>query len=316
MSKFNNGVYPTMITPYDEKGNVDYGAVKALVEWYWEKGCEGIFASCQSSEIFRLSLKDRLGLAKTVKDTADALAAKDKSREAMTIVASGHTSDDFEEQVDELRRMADTGVDAVVLICNRSDIANTTEDKWIEETGALLDRLPTSVKYGTYECPYPYRRLLTPKMLEWMKGTGRFAFIKDTVSDVSIIKERLEILADSDIKLFNANAQTLLDTLRLGAYGYSGPMANFHPELYVWLCKNFDKEPEKAEWLYSFLSTASFTEQLAYPCTAKYQLDTYDGIHMAHTSRTKDVRLMTQYDKSSIDRMKHLADWFAKELGL
>jgi len=112
------------------------------------------------------------------------------------------------------------------------------------------------------------------------------------------------------------SAQTLLDTLRLGAYGYSGPMANFHPELYVWLCKNFDKEPEKAEWLYSFLSTASFTEQLAYPCTAKYQLDTYDGIHMAHTSRTKDVRLMTQYDKSSIDRMKHLADWFAKELGL
>ena len=113
MSKFNNGVYPTMITPYDEKGNVDYGAVKALVEWYWEKGCEGIFASCQSSEIFRLSLKDRLGLAKTVKDTADALAAKDKSREAMTIVASGHTSDDFEEIKKKLRKMKRKSIDSM-----------------------------------------------------------------------------------------------------------------------------------------------------------------------------------------------------------
>ncbi len=29
--------------------------------------------------------------------------------------------------------------------------------------------------------------------------------------------------------------------------GYSGVMANFHPDLYVWLCKNYKKQPEKAQ---------------------------------------------------------------------
>lgn len=317
MTKINRGVYPTMITPYNNDGNVDYGAVKALVEWFWKKGCEGIFAACQSSEIFHLSLKDRVGLAKTVKETADKLAASDKSREPMTIVASGHISDDIEEQADELRRVADTGVDAVVMICNRSDVANTTEDKWIADTDALLSMLPDTVKYGQYECPYPYRRLLTNKMVEWMKSTGRFAFIKDTVSNVSIIKERLDILRGSDLKLFNSNCPTLLDTLKLGAYGYSGPMANFHPDLYVWLVKNFEKEPEKAEWLYSILCTASYLEGgLTYPPTAKYLLSEYEGIPMAYTSRTNDARKMTDYDKRSIDRMRELTEWTARQLGL
>ena len=315
MAKFNKGVYPTMITPYNKDGQVDYGSVKALIEWFWEKGCEGVFASCQSSEIFHLSLKDRVKLAKTVKETADELDAKDPAHGGMTVVASGHISDDPDEQVYELSAMADTGVDAVIMICNRLDIANTTEDKWIEEADRLLSRVPDKVKYGFYECPYPYRRLLTDKMLKWMVSTGRFAFIKDTISNVKIINNRLDILKDSGIHLFNSNAPTLLDTLKHGADGYSGPMANFHPQLYVWLCKNFEKEPEKAEWLYSFLCTASYLEGgLTYPPTAKYMLSRYEGIPMEYTSRTKDARLMTEYDTASIDRMKALADWFEKQL--
>ena len=54
MKNINNGAYVTMITPYDDKGNVDYGAVNALAEWYCYNNIDGIFASCQSSEIQRL----------------------------------------------------------------------------------------------------------------------------------------------------------------------------------------------------------------------------------------------------------------------
>ena len=42
------GIYPTMITPYKD-GKIDYEGVNNLVNWYYENGCNGIFAVCQSS---------------------------------------------------------------------------------------------------------------------------------------------------------------------------------------------------------------------------------------------------------------------------
>ena len=36
------------------------------------------------------------------------------------------------------------------------------------------------VPLGIYECPAPYHRLLTPEMLAFCAGSGRFLFIKDT----------------------------------------------------------------------------------------------------------------------------------------
>jgi 4-hydroxy-tetrahydrodipicolinate synthase len=37
-------------------------------------------------------------------------------------------------------------------------------------------------------------------------------------------------------------------------------MANFHPDLYVWMVKNFDKESQRANELINFLSLASVIE--------------------------------------------------------
>ena len=43
-----------------EDGSVDTGAMRAMVDWYYENGCGGIFASCQSSEIFYLTDAERV----------------------------------------------------------------------------------------------------------------------------------------------------------------------------------------------------------------------------------------------------------------
>ena len=56
--KVVKGVYPTMITPY-KNGKIDEAGVRALVRFYWEKGCDGIFATCQSSEILFLSTEEK-----------------------------------------------------------------------------------------------------------------------------------------------------------------------------------------------------------------------------------------------------------------
>ncbi len=308
------GAFPTMITPYNTDGTVDYGAVAALVEWYWKEGCGGIFASCQSSEIWFLPEKDRVKLAQVVKATADKLAAGDKSRAPMTIVASGHVSDDFADQVRELTGVAETGVDAVILITNRMDIANTSDEAWIRDTDALATALPQTTPLGLYECPMPYKRLLTPAMLRYAVDSGRFRFIKDTCCDAEEIERRMAILRGTDLLLYNANAQTLLPSLQSGGAGYCGVMSNFHPRLYNWLVENFEKEPEKAALAADVCSMTAFTEALAYPITAKYHLGEIAGLPIGLFANSRKATDFTPYHAMCVRQMNELVREVLRQL--
>ena len=64
MKEIKRGIYPTMITPYNADGSVDYGAVDAIVDWYIQNGVDGIFAVCQSSEMFYLDEQERANIAR------------------------------------------------------------------------------------------------------------------------------------------------------------------------------------------------------------------------------------------------------------
>lgn len=307
MKSINSGVYPTMITPYSDDKTVDYEAVKKLVRWYSEQGCDGVFASCQSSEIWFLPLEDRVKLAKTVREENDRIALEHPERRKMSIVASGHVSESFKKQVEELSLTAETGVDAVVLITNRMDIENTAEDKWISDTKRLIGALDKKITLGLYECPSPYKRLLTPKMLEWVIETGRFAFIKDTCCDPETLESRAKLLQGTSLQSFNANGQTLLLSLRQGGAGYCGIMANMHPRLYAWLCENYEKNPDMAEYLQAVLGMASFAEYgMPYPTIAKYHLNEFEGIKMSLFSRSRERSGLTEYEKECMAQMNRL----------
>ena len=301
---YNTGVYPTMITPYKKDGSVDLDKAAEYVEFYYKKGCQGVFAICQSSEIFFLSTEEKVALNKTVYDKAQSLY--EKYGRKMTIVSSGHTSDSIEDQAKELNSVIESGTDALVLISNRLDLNNEGDDVWIANAEKLLSKLPEDVKLGVYECPHPYKRLLTPKILRWCVATGRFKFIKDTCCDAAVIAERLAILKDSGIMLFNANAQTCLQSLRDGAAGYSGIMANMHPQLYVWLVENFKKDPEKAELVQSYLSTSAFIEGgVPYPLSGKYHM-CLEGIETELITRTVN-KTFNDYQKSCVEQLRSLA---------
>ena len=286
MKIINSGIYPTMITPY-KNGEIDYENVKKLSNWYIDRGCHGIFAVCQSSEMAFLSLDERIRLAKEVVNTVNG---------RISVVASGHVSDGLDAQAEEINAISETGIDAFVFVSNRLDLHNEGDKVWISNAEKLLSKIDSSITLGIYECPMPYKRLLSTEILNWCKTTKRFAFIKDTCCSPDMIKERAEILHGSGIKLFNANAQTLLHSLNTGYDGYAGIMANFHPELLVKLYELSKADKEKANDLSNMLSMAAFTENPAYPCTAKYYLG-FEGIDMDIFSRSCDEKRLNDYQK-------------------
>ena len=250
-------VFPTMITPYKSDGSLDIETALSYVDFYFDSGMNGIFSVCQSSEIFYLSLEERVKLNHAVYTRAKELERK--SGRKFTVVSSGHISETHEEQVKELNAIYESGTDALILITNRLDPENEGDDVFIERCERLISERPGEARLGFYECPYPYKRLVTPRILEWCLSTNRFDYMKDTCCDAKQIAERCKILSGSSFKLLNANCQTLLESLRQGCDGYCGIMCNFHPKLYAWLADNFECDP-RADIVQSVNGSLGFTE--------------------------------------------------------
>lgn len=305
-TNFPGGVWPTMITPYKMDGSVDYDALKNMIDWYIENKVSGLFAVCQSSEMFFLSLEERIEIARFVKGQVNG---------RIPVIASGHISDKLEDQITELKAMAETGVDAVILITNRLAAENESDTVFIKNLEIILNSLPKELPLGFYECPYPYKRLITPEIIKYCLQTDRFYFIKDTSCDVENIKEKMSLIKGTKLKLYNANSATLLETLPLGVEGYCGVMANFHPALYDWLLNNWQNEPEKANELMNFLSLASQIERQLYPVNAKYHLS-LEGIEIPYTSRSKDATQFTSANKLEVKHLNDLVKVIYTKLGI
>lgn len=298
-TEFPKGVYPVMLTPFTEDNKVDYESLGRLIEWYIDAGVAGLFAVCQSSEMFFLSLEERVEITRFVVEKAAGRVA---------VVSSGHISESLEDQAKELNEIAKAGADAVIMLTNRLAKEEESDEIWLSNLKELLKELPEDLPLGFYECPYPYKRVMTPELLKWCAQTGRFYFTKDTSCDMENIKGKLEAIKGSKLKLFNANTSTLLDSLQEGAGGFSGVMANFHPELYVWLTENFDKDPEKARTMADFLTMASFIERQVYPINAKYYQRKI-GNFQTIVSRTKDPALLNDTCVSEVEQFIRLTEY-------
>ena len=95
-----------------------------------------MFAVCQSSEMQHLTLAERTGIARFVKEG---------SRGRVTVIASGHISEDINDQIDELKAMQDTGVDAVVMISSRIVRKDEDDEAWKRNAERILTEIPLSL---------------------------------------------------------------------------------------------------------------------------------------------------------------------------
>ncbi len=292
----NKEIWPVMLTPFTEEGAVDFDSLERLIAWYEKGGVSGLFAVCQSSEMFSLSLRERLEIARFVKEHA-----------RVPVIASGHVSADLEDQADELRRMADTGVDAVVLISNRMACDREGPAVWKRNLEWLMGRLPESVPLGIYECPAPYKRLLSDEELAFCAGSGRFRFMKDTCCDLATLTRRAAIVAGTPMRLYNANIATLLDSIKAGCHGFSGVMANFHPDLFAWLLGNYERYPEEAKRLQALLTMCALIERQCYPVNAKYHLQR-EGVFSSIYTRVRGQAELTETFRDEVRQMALLAD--------
>ena len=296
------GLWPVMLTPFTHDGEVDYASLERLIDWYERHGVDGLFADCQSSEIFFLSLEERVKVASFVKKHAH-----------VPIIASGHVSNAFSAQLEELSAIAGTGVDALILITNRLVHPGRQQESIMPRVREIMKAVP-EIPLGFYECPYPFKRLITLDELKECAQSGRFAFMKDTCCDIRLIRQRLDILKGTGFGLYNANTTTCLDSVRDGAAGFSGVMLNFHPQLYRWMLDHAWDQPEKADMVQHFLTMFSEIERQYYPVNAKYHLAAIEKVLDDDYARTIPAEGLTETFQTEVQHLNHAVRWLQAQL--
>jgi 4-hydroxy-tetrahydrodipicolinate synthase len=156
-----------------------------------------------------------------------------------------------------------------VLVTNRLDPQRKGSAALLDHLHRLLARLPSDLPLGLYECPAPYRRLLSDDELRACIDTGRFVMLKDVSCDLATVKRRVALAAGSPLKILNANAAIAWDAMKAGSAGFNGVFTNFHPDLYRWLRTQGESHPALADELSTFLVVSAVSEALGYPALAK-----------------------------------------------
>ncbi|SEQ75168.1 dihydrodipicolinate synthase family protein [Basfia succiniciproducens] len=302
------GIIPVMLTPFMENNEIDYDGLRKLTDWYIDNGSDALFAACQSSEILFLSLEERVKITKTVMDQVQG---------RIPVVASGHISDSFEQQVEELTAIYNTGVDAVILITNRLDPNNEGTTVLKSNFEKLLAALPKDIVLGLYECPVPYRRLLTDEEISYFAGFENMVVLKDVSCDLETVKRRIQLTKNSNLKIVNANAAIAFEAMKAGSEGFSGVFNNVHPDLYAYLYKNKNSSDPMVQELANFLAICGAAESFGYPNFAKL-MHTKIGTFKHYNSRVikDDIKVKYWAVEELLDHIMQGSERYRNKLNL
>ena len=284
-----SGVWPVMLTPFADDRSIDYEGLDRLVDWYIDSGVAGLFAVCQSSEMFDLDDEERLQVAERVLKRAD---------NRVPVVATGAYGGPVEAQAKFVMRMMRTGVAAIVVLVNGCAAKEEGDDVWRERASRLLD-LTDSIPLGLYECPSPYHRTLTAELVEWATSTGRFLFHKDTSCEIGAIRAKLAVASDDPFRFYNAHTPTLIESLKAGGAGYSGIGANFFPAQYVRLCRRWESDPQGAERIQAAMVELD-RSLFKYPVCAKAYVGRIAGVGITEVCRGH-AHVLSEVERRTIE---------------
>ena len=161
---------PVMITPFDLKAKVDLQVVSNLIDFYLAAGVKGFFANCLSSEMYSITEDERIELTRHVVNYVNG---------RVPVVATGSFGLTLYDKAEFSKKIFDTGIDAVIQISGH--FAN------IEDSDEILIRhfeqffkMTGNIPLGIYECPAPYKRILTADVFRKLLSYDRLVYHKDT----------------------------------------------------------------------------------------------------------------------------------------
>jgi 4-hydroxy-tetrahydrodipicolinate synthase len=282
---------PVMITPFLENGKIDFDGLSRLIEFYMAAGVKGFFANCLSSEMYHLDEGERLALTRHVVKQVDG---------RVPVVATGSFGNTIDERVTFAKKIYNEGIDAVILISSHYAAKEESDAVLLSNIQRML-QLTEGIPMGLYECPSPYKRIITPEVFKTLLDTKRLIYHKDTSIDKEKVAAKLALIKDNPMEFYDAHTANTVFSLQHGAKGMSAISGNFYPEILVWMC-NHATDPSRQEevnWLQAELEGTEELISKVYPVSAKYFLNKR-GVPIHPFSRSSK-EILTAELKATLD---------------
>ena len=198
------GIFSLMLTPYNDDKTIDWATYEEYCDWQVAQGVEHLFAVCGSSEMTALTLDERIKLAE--------ITAKRKGD--TTIVASANIEPSWFAQVEEVKRMSQTGVDGIVFT-TKGFGGEFNEDRLVNYIGELCQH--TDLPVFMYEFPGFQPHLISGEVYGKLVKECGIMGIKDTTCTMEGITPKIDAKGDSCI--IQANMPFLFEAYKAGARG-------------------------------------------------------------------------------------------------
>ena len=297
---------PVMVTPYTQNGKIDLNGLERLIDFYMAAGVRGFFANCLSSEMYHLSEEERLSLTRHVVKHVNG---------TVPVVATGSFGATMTEKVEFAKKIYDTGINAVILISSHYATKEETDAVLLNNFERMLE-MTGNIPMGIYECPSPYKRIITPEVFKSLLDTKRFIYHKDTSIDQEKVKAKLGLIKNNPLEFYDAHTANTTFSLQHGARGMSAISGNFYPEILVWMCNNATdpKKKDEVDWLQQELIKTESLISKSYPMSSKYFLEKR-GVPILPISRSSSEALTAQ-QKETLDGVHRTFLQWCERLGV
>ena len=203
MSPTLGRVITAMVTPFDERGDLDLDAAVELANWLAENGSDGIVLAGTTGESPTLTESEELVLFRKVS-------------EAVSIpVIAGAGSNSTATAVEQTRRATETGVDAILSVVPYYNRPSQAGLEAHFRAVAAATELPVLL----YDVPFRTgRRLATDTILRLAHDVPNIVGHKDAAGDPAETA-RLIAAAPSGFEVYSGDDPLTLPLLAVGAVG-------------------------------------------------------------------------------------------------
>ncbi|HFI0121547.1 TPA: dihydrodipicolinate synthase family protein [Streptococcus suis] len=241
LSKYH-GIIPAFYACYDEAGDISSERVKALVQYFIDKGVQGLYVNGSSGECIYQSVADRKQILEAVMEVA---------KGKLTII--NHVAcNNLKDSVELARHSEELGVDAIAAI---PPIYFRLPEYSIAAYWNGISAAAPNTDFIIYNIPQLAGVALTPSLYKEMLKNPRVVGVKNSSMPVQDI-DTFVSLGGEDYVVFNGPDEQFLGGRLMGAKGGIGGTYGSMPELFLRLNQLIaDKDLETARQLQATINT-------------------------------------------------------------
>ena len=198
-------IFTAMITPFDERGDVDVTEAVRIAKFLIERGNDGVVVAGTTGEVPALEIGEKLALFGDIKAALGA---------GGTVIA-GSTGNNTRQSVELTKEAEKTGVDAI--LATVPSYNKPTQDGLLKHFGAIAEA--TSLPIVLYNVPSRTASNMLPATVrELARRHANIVAVKESAGDA----QQLSVLvrdAGPGFTVWSGDDYFYLPSLAIGAYG-------------------------------------------------------------------------------------------------